>query len=97
MGYTISEATVKKYLVSNGLEKYGYYSKTFGTFSIKFSEDGTLFATLPINSSYQYEFTGTYKIYSGTIYLDWAECEEMHIDYVIDGNNINFDSLERGR
>lgn len=86
-----------KYLKKNGLVEMGWYDKTVGEFTFTFG-DNTVSAILPIyDSDYQYEFNGTYEIFSGTILLSWDYGAEMHLDYTFDGKELNIIEFEHDR
>ncbi len=78
---------ITSYLKENGLAEMGWYDTTVGVFTFTF-EDTTVSATLPINNSYQYDFTGTYEVFSGTILITWDYGEQMHLDYIFDGTTL---------
>ena len=82
-----TKAQIISYLKENGLSQYGWYDKTLGVFTFTF-DDTTVSASLPINSSYQYDFTGTYEVFSGTILISWDYGEQMHLDYSFDGSTL---------
>ena len=78
---------IVEYLKTNGLEQMGWYDKTVGVYTFTFG-DTDVSAILPINSDYQYEFHGTYEVYSGAILLNWDHGEQMHLDYTFDGTTL---------
>ncbi len=82
-----TKGKIVNYLKENGLSQYGWYDKTFGVFTFTF-DDTAVSASLPINSSYQYDFTGTYEVFSGAILISWDYGEQMHLDYTFDGNSL---------
>jgi hypothetical protein len=91
-----TKTQIVEYLKANGLEQVGWYSKTVGVFTFTFG-DTDVSAVLPINSSYQYEFSGTYEVYSGTILISWDYGDQMHLDYTFDGTTLNIVSFEHDR
>lgn len=82
-------------LKASNVEQIGWYGKTVGVFTFVF-DDTTVNATLPINSSYQYEFEGTYEVFSGAILIDWSHGEQMHLDYAFDGETVEILDFEHG-
>ena len=94
-----TKAKIVAYLKANGLEEMGWYAepvKAVGIYTFKF-KDNTVTATLPINSSYQYDFSGTYEVFSGTILITWDFGKQMHLDYTFDGKNLDVISFEHDR
>lgn len=95
----VDEETGKQiiaYLKENGLEEMGWYDTTVGVYTFTFG-DTDVTATLPINSSYQYDFVGTYEVFSGTILITWDYGEEMHLDYTFDGTELEIIAFEHDR
>ncbi len=95
----IDEETKNKivaYLKENGLAEMGWYDQTVGVYTFTFS-DSTVTATLPINSSYQYDFSGTYEVYSGAILITWDYGQQMHLDYTFDGMTLDIIAFEHDR
>lgn len=84
------------YLMENGLAEMGWYDTTVGVYTFTFS-DTAVTATLPINSSYQYNFSGTYEVFSGTILITWDYGEQMHLDYTFDGTTLNITDFAHDR
>lgn len=84
------------YLKENGLEEVGWYDTTVGVYTFTFT-DTTVTATLPINSSYQYDFSGTYEVFSGAILITWDYGEQMHLDYTFDGTTLDIIAFEHDR
>jgi len=85
------------YLKANGLEEMGWYPpQTVGVYTFTFG-DTTVTATLPINSNYAYDFSGTYEVFSGTILLNWDHGEQMHLDYTWDGTTLEIVEFDHDR
>ena len=82
-----TKAQIVGYLKANGLEEMGWYDKTVGVYTFTFG-DTTVEAILPINSNYQYEFKGTYEVFSGSILITWDYGQQMHLDYTFDGTTL---------
>ena len=74
----------------------GWYDTTVGVYTFTFG-DSAVDAVLPINSNYQYEFHGTYEVYSGTILITWDYGQQMHLDYSFDGTALDITAFEHGR
>lgn len=91
-----TERKVIEYLKENGLEEVGWYGETIGTYTFTF-DDTRVTAILPINSDYGYEFIGTYEVLSGTILISWDYGEQMHLDYMFNGNKVTVVEFEHGR
>ena len=93
-----TKAQIIAYLKSNGLEEMGWYDKNVGTYTFTFA-DTTVEAVLPYmyDSDYQYNFSGTYEVFSGTILLSWDYGEQMHLDYTFDGTTLEIVEFEHGR
>lgn len=91
-----TKAKIVDYLKANDLTAWGWYDNTFGLYTFAF-EDTAVEATLPINSDYQYEFTGTYEVFSGTILITWDYGQQMHMDYTFDGASLDILSFEHDR
>ena len=91
-----TKAQIVNCLKVNGLQAMGWYDKTVGVYTFTFG-DTTVDAVLPINSSYQYEFTGTYEVFSGAILITWDYGQQMHLDYTFDGTNLNIIAFEHDR
>lgn len=79
---------IVSYLKENGLAEMGWYDTTVGVYTFTF-DDTTVTAVLPINSSYQYDFSGTYEVFSGTILITWDYGQQMHLDYTFDGTALD--------
>lgn len=79
---------IVSYLKGNGLAEMGWYDTTVGVYTFTF-DDTTVTAVLPINSSYQYDFSGTYEVFSGTILITWDYGQQMHLDYTFDGTTLD--------
>lgn len=77
------KAEIVDILKATKLKEWGWYNQTFGIYTFTF-DDTTVDATLPINSNYQYNFTGTYEVFSGTILITWDYGQQMHLDYTFD-------------
>ena len=90
------KAQIVGYLKANGLEEIGWYDTTIGIYTFTFG-DTEVNAVLPINSSYQYEFKGTYEVYSGSILISWDYGQQMHLDYTFDGTNLDVIAFEHDR
>ena len=87
------------YLKENGLEEMGWYAepiKTVGIYTFTFT-DTDVTAVLPINDKYQYDFKGTYEVFSGTILITWDFGKQMHLDYAFDGNDLEIIEFEHDR
>lgn len=91
-----TEKQIIAYLKTNGLEEIGWYDTTVGVYTFTF-DDTSVTATLPINSSYQYDFSGTYEVFSGTILISWNYGEQMHLDYTFDGTTLDIVAFEHDR
>lgn len=87
---------IVNYLKDNGLAEMGWYDTTVGVYTFTFS-DTTVTATLPINSNYQYDFSGTYEVFSGAILITWDYGEQMHLDYTFDGSTLDIIAFEHDR
>ena len=79
-----TKSQIVSYLKEKGLAEVGWYDTTVGVYTFTFG-DTDVSAVLPINNSYQYDFIGTYEIYSGTILITWDYGQQMHLDYTFDG------------
>jgi len=90
------KAQIVAYLKKNGLVEVGWYDKTVGYYTFTFG-DSTVEAILPINNSYQYEFSGTYEVYSGSILISWDFGKQMHLDYTFDGTTLDILAFEHDR
>lgn len=90
------KAQIVDYLKTNGLEEWGWYDKTVGVYTFTFG-DTTVEAVLPINGDYQYEFKGTYEVFSGSILITWDYGQQMHLDYTFDGTNLDIIAFEHDR
>lgn len=100
----IDDAT-KKQIISclkeSELKETGWFAEgsynSVGTFTFDFG-DKDVKATLPnmYNTNYEYEFEGTYEVYSGTILIDWSYGEQMHLDYVFKDGKIEITDFEHG-
>lgn len=91
-----TKAQIVDYLKTNGLEEMGWYDTTVGVYTFTFG-DTTVEAVLPINSSYQYDFKGTYEVYSGSILITWDYGQQMHLDYIFDGTTLDIVEFEHDR
>lgn len=91
-----TKAQIVSCLKANGLEEMGWYDKTVGVYTFTFG-DTTVEAVLPINSSYQYEFKGTYEVFSGSILITWDYGQQMHLDYTFDGTVLDILAFEHDR
>ncbi|MBR5240004.1 MAG: hypothetical protein IKW04_05480 [Clostridia bacterium] len=74
---------VRNAITAETIYQYGYYDSTFGEYQINFTDTGVT-AVLPINSSYGYQFEGTYEIFSSSILISWSYGDQMHMDYTFD-------------
>lgn len=84
------------YLKKNGLEHVGWYDTTVGVYTFTF-KDTAVEAVLPINNNYQYEFKGTYEVFSGAILITWDYGQQMHFDYTFDGKTLDIITFEHDR
>lgn len=93
-----TKAQIIAYLKENGLAEMGWYDKTVGVYTFTFG-DTTVEAVLPYmyDSNYQYNFSGSYEVFSGTILLSWDYGEEMHLDYIFDGETLDIIEFEHDR
>lgn len=91
-----TKAQIVGYLKANGLEEMGWYDQTVGVYTFTFG-DTTVDAVLPINISFQYEFTGTYEVFSGSILITWDYGQQMHLDYTFDGTTLDIIEFEHDR
>ena len=91
-----TKAQIIAYLKENGLAEMGWYDKTVGVYTFTFG-DTTVEAVLPINGDYQYEFKGTYEVFSGSILITWDYGQQMHLDYTFDGTNLDIIAFEHDR
>lgn len=91
-----TKAHIVSWLKTNGLAEMGWYDRTVGVFTFTFG-DTAVNAVLPINSSYQYEFKGTYEVYSGTILITWDYGQQMHLDYTFDGTTLDIIDFQHDR
>lgn len=94
-----TKAQIIAYLKENGLEVSGWYAgttNTVGVYTFTFG-DTSVNATLPINSDYAYEFSGTYEVFSGTILLNWDHGEQMALDYTFDGTTLDVVEFVHGK
>ena len=91
-----TKAQIVDYLKANGLEEMGWYDTTVGVYTFTFG-DTSVEAVLPINSSYQYDFKGTYEVYSGSILITWDYGQQMHLDYTFDGTTLDIVEFEHDR
>lgn len=90
------KAQIIAYLKKNGLKEMGWYDKTVGYYTFTFG-DSAVEAILPINNSYQYEFSGTYEVFSGTILISWDFGLQMYLDYTFDGTTLDILAFEHDR
>ena len=91
-----TKAQIVGYLKANGLKEMGWYDTTVGVYTFTFG-DTTVDAVLPINSNYQYEFKGTYEVFSGSILITWDYGQQMHLDYTFDGTALDIIEFEHDR
>lgn len=87
---------IVSYLKENGLAEMGWYDTTVGVYTFTF-DDTTVTAVLPINGSYQYDFSGTYEVFSGTILITWDYGQQMHLDYTFDGTTLDITDFAHDR
>jgi len=91
-----TKTQIVDYLKKNGLEHVGWYDTTVGVYTFTFG-DTDVKAVLPINNNYQYEFKGTYEVFSGAILITWDYGQQMHFDYTFDGKNLDIIAFEHDR
>ena len=91
-----TKTQIVNYLKKHGLEHVGWYDTTVGVYTFTFG-DTDVEAVLPISKNYQYEFKGTYEVFSGAILITWDYGQQMHFDYTFDGKNLDIITFEHDR